>query len=249
MNKGRVLMISAILGIAVALLLLALLAVIFSPLISGWLVGLLLSLFLIASLYAFVVGFALIWLLSTPNAYYGPKRRAFVMPIRKQLLIVYGLIDMLLTKEASRLKLQRGLVVLNNQILDGLNLKVMASELTVLTPHCIQRSKCALKVTGADNNCTQCGLCGVGDLKRLAQEYQIHIAIATGGTLARQLLKRYQPKLVIAVACERDLVSGLRDASSIPVYGVYNERPNGPCVDTAFDVSLLEALIKKSIIY
>ena len=69
------------------------------------------------------------------------------------------------------------------------------------------------------------------------------IFIATGGTLARKIIVDSKPKAVIAVACERDLTSGVRDVNKIPVLGVFNSRPNGPCVDTDINIKEVEDAI------
>jgi hypothetical protein len=45
-----------------------------------------------------------------------------------------------------------------------------------------------------------------------------------------------RPRLVVAVACERDLTSGIRDAYPLPVIGVFNSRPEGPCFNTRIDL-------------
>ena len=46
--------------------------------------------------------------------------------------------------------------------------------------------------------------------------------------MARQMVKEIRPKAIIAVACERDLTSGIQDVFPLPVIGVLNERPFGP---------------------
>ena len=70
------------------------------------------------------------------------------------------------------------------------------------------------------------------------------MACATGGTLARQFVKTIMPKAIIAVACERDLTSGIQDVFPLPVIGVLNERPFGPCFNTRVDISKVEDTIK-----
>jgi hypothetical protein len=65
------------------------------------------------------------------------------------------------------------------------------------------------------------------------------IAIATGGTLARKIIVDTKPRCIIAVACQRDLVDGLMDVFPIPVYGILNIRPHGPCINTTLDVSII----------
>ncbi len=71
------------------------------------------------------------------------------------------------------------------------------------------------------------------------------MAVATGGTLARRVIEEKRPKAVIAVACERDLSSGIIDSFPLFVYGLPNMRPNGPCRDTFVDVGALNELIEK----
>jgi len=71
----------------------------------------------------------------------------------------------------------------------------------------------------------------------IVNQYGVNVVIATGGTLARKVIVDTKPKCIIAVACEKDLVDGLLDAYPIPVFGVLNERPNGPCMNTTVEVS------------
>jgi hypothetical protein len=60
---------------------------------------------------------------------------------------------------------------------------------------------------------------------------------AAGGTAARRIIRETHPRAIIAVACERDLMSGIRDvAPRIPVIGIPNSRPHGPCKDTTLDL-------------
>ena len=77
----------------------------------------------------------------------------------------------------------------------------------------------------------------------MKEKYDTKIFIATGGTLARKIIVDSKPKAVIAVACERDLTSGVRDVNKIPVLGVFNSRPNGPCVDTDINIKEVEDAI------
>lgn len=68
--------------------------------------------------------------------------------------------------------------------------------------------------------------------------------IATGGTLARKIIIENKPNFIIAVACQRDLVEGIQEVFPIPVYGVLNQRPEGPCVNTRVDVSKIEKALQ-----
>ncbi|MFQ9865781.1 MAG: DUF116 domain-containing protein [Bilophila wadsworthia] len=105
-------------------------------------------------------------------------------------------------------------------------------QLLVLLPHCIQSSRCTHRLTYHIDNCARCGACPLKDVLNLRDTYGVQVAIATGGTIARRIVVQARPKLIVAVACERDLSSGIQDTHPLPVFGVINERPNGPCLDT-----------------
>lgn len=120
-----------------------------------------------------------------------------------------------------------------------------SKEIAVLLPHCIQLYTCPHKITSNINNCKECGLCKIGEISRLNKEYGVKVKVATGGTLARMFIKEEKPKLVLAVACERDLVSGIFDAFPMPVYGVFNKIVNGPCINTDVAIETIENILKE----
>ena len=131
-------------------------------------------------------------------------------------------------------------VKLNNSYIYSNEYNFNSEDILILIPHCIQKNSCKLKVTNKIENCAKCGLCNVSDLVKLKEKTGMNVFIATGGTLARKIIIDNKPKAVIAVACERDLTSGIQDMKHIPVLGVFNKRPNGPCVDTLIDIHELK---------
>ena len=139
--------------------------------------------------------------------------------------------------------IRRVFVKLNNSYIYSNTYNFDIKDILILIPHCIQKNSCKLKVTNKIENCVQCGLCNVSDLVKLKEKTGINIVIATGGTLARKMIIENKPKAAIAVACERDLTSGIQDMSHIPVLGIFNKRPNGPCVDTFIDIHEVENAI------
>ncbi|BCR03356.1 hypothetical protein DESUT3_04250 [Desulfuromonas versatilis] len=128
--------------------------------------------------------------------------------------------------------LQQSFIALNNQLVRAKKLRVAPGEALILLPHCIQLFDCAIKITGDVQKCIRCNKCDISALADLASERGIDIAVATGGTLARKLIVEKRPRFILAVACERDLTSGIRDAYPLPVIGVLNHRPHGPCFNT-----------------
>lgn len=127
---------------------------------------------------------------------------------------------------------RRSFVKVNNEFVLANSNQVAPGNLLLLLPHCVQAAKCQRRLVFSLDNCADCGGCQIGWLRRLAKENGFHIAIATGGTVARKIVVDCRPQRIIAVACERDLTSGIQDAYPIPVLGILNRRPLGPCHDT-----------------
>ena len=143
----------------------------------------------------------------------------------------------------SKNDIRKVFVKLNNSYIYSNTYNFDPKDILILIPHCVQKHSCKLKVTNKIENCAKCGLCNVIDLVKLKEKTGINIVIATGGTLARKIIIENKPKAAIAVACERDLTSGIQDMSHIPVLGVFNKRPNGPCIDTFIDIHEVEKAI------
>lgn len=137
-------------------------------------------------------------------------------------------------------KIRSSYIAVNNYLVKSKHIILNGERVMILLPHCLQNNECPHKITVDINNCKQCGKCCVSDLVKLSQKYSAIIKVATGGTLARKLIKECRPSGVIAVACERDLSMGIQDSGSIPVFGVLNCRPNGPCFNTSVDIDKVE---------
>jgi hypothetical protein len=105
--------------------------------------------------------------------------------------------------------------------------RVRANEMLILIPRCLSRT----------------ALEGVMDI---AKRYDVATFVATRGAYARQAIRERRPRAVVAVACERDMVSGLHDvAGRLPVLGLTMQLPIGPCKDASLDLVRMEAFVKK----
>ncbi len=117
-------------------------------------------------------------------------------------------------------------------------------QVLILLPHCIQASACPLRLTYDVDLCKRCGNCPLAGLLALRDSYGVKLAVATGGTIARRIVVKERPRLILAVACERDLASGIQDTDPIFVYGVLNDRPHGPCMDTTVSLERMDAALQ-----
>jgi uncharacterized protein len=108
--------------------------------------------------------------------------------------------------------------------------RVNPSELLILIPRCLSRES-------------------LDGVLEIAKRYGVSAFVATRGQLARRVIRERRPKAVVAVACERDLVSGLHDvAGRVPVLGLPMTLPNGPCKDAALDLVRMDEFVRKYLV-
>ena len=143
----------------------------------------------------------------------------------------------------NRDEIRRALVAINNKLVLSIIPLVYKGKILLLLPHCIQYHECDIRLIHDLQNCKKCGKCRVRDIISLSNRYEMTVAVATGGTLARKIVQSHQPTLIIAVACERDLVSGIQDTHPLPVLGILNKRPSGPCFDTDINLELVDNIL------
>jgi hypothetical protein len=169
------------------------------------------------------------------NLFFNRKIRGVVIRFLFPLLVMVGK-----CVGIGKDEVRRAFIAINNQLVIGEARKVPPQKILILLPQCIQNHECGVRITGNVKNCKACGKCKIKNLVELSEKYDISISVATGGTLARKIVVDKKPEMIIGVACERDLTSGIQDTYPIPVYGILNKRPNGPCFDTDVDLDLVE---------
>lgn len=145
-------------------------------------------------------------------------------------------------------KIRQSFIAMNNSLVISQRMQITPDRVLVLLPHCIQLFDCEIKVTGDINKCVLCGRCDIKGLVSIGEKYGIDISVATGGTLARKVIVEKRPKLVLAVACERDLTSGIKDCYPLPVIGILNDRPFGPCFNTTVNVDKIDDALRQVLV-
>lgn len=140
-------------------------------------------------------------------------------------------------------KVKLSFIQVNNDLVISQGIKALPRDILLLIPHCLQKSSCEHRLTYDIYHCQRCGQCPISGLITLSEKFGIKLAIATGGTIARRIVVQNRPRVILAVACERDLVSGIQDTYPLPVYGILNERPCGPCLDTLVDLEQIESAL------
>jgi uncharacterized protein len=124
-------------------------------------------------------------------------------------------------------RISNSFLKVHNLVTAALRKPIANSQLLILLPRCLNREV-------------------MQRLRELKEKYQVDMFTAGGGDVAREMIRKKRPKTIIAIACERDLVSGIKDvAPYIPVFGFPNLRPEGPCKNTEVDLPKIEAAIRQ----
>ncbi len=215
--------------------------------VSRAMMGLLMSVLILSLAFLCVVSAASVLLVVTlykgKEILFLSRMRGVMVRVIYPITLFFGAIFRI-----PREKIQESFVEVNNQLVRSRRIKVKHDRLLLLMPHCIQYNECRMRVTGNIRNCERCGRCRIPDLIDLGEQYGVEIFVATGGTLARRLIQEKRPQAVVAVACKRDLTSGIVDSYPLPVLGILNERPFGPCVNTVFDLQKVKEAIRHFVV-
>ena len=147
-------------------------------------------------------------------------------------IIVLGMNKSWLAEAYSRISLRRVTKALPEQIL-------------LLLPRCLQNSDCSEKVSRSIHECKYCGKCDLGAIADLQKKYGFLTLIASGGRQAVAAARAPNIKVIIAVACPKELMLGILGVFPKPVVGVYNQQSNGPCINTRVCAGLLEETLQK----
>lgn len=123
-------------------------------------------------------------------------------------------------------------VNLNNLAVRARRKRCAPGELLLLVPHCMQRSDCKQRITHDLGECQRCGKCQISDIIGLGEEFGVRCIVVSGGRLALAEVQKDEIRGVVAVACEKELRTGILAALPKAVFGVVNLRPHGPCKDT-----------------
>ena len=135
------------------------------------------------------------------------------------------------------------LIRLNNWITRKRGGRVNRDQILLLLPHCLQNSSCQHNIMNDLNNCRRCGKCDIAELLKLRDKYGIRCAVVGGGRQALACVKDKGIKAVVAVACAKELLDGIRASLPKRVLAVCNTRPHGPCKDTSVNPALVESAI------
>jgi hypothetical protein len=122
----------------------------------------------------------------------------------------------------SRDRVGNSFIKVHNLMVKSHARELRADTLLILLPRCLEKEARRQVVERANGRAVQ-------------------IVTAAGGEEARRAISQFKPSLILAIACERDLISGIKDvAEKIPVLAIPNKRPEGPCKNTHLQLDDLD---------
>jgi hypothetical protein len=112
---------------------------------------------------------------------------------------------------------------------------VSPAHVLLLLPRCLHKDSCSQNVTRNLDECRRCGQCSLAELSRLRADLGVVACVVGGGRQAVEYVRGKGIRAVVAVACEKELVHGIRAAFPKPVLAIENSTPEGPCRNTLVD--------------
>jgi hypothetical protein len=140
--------------------------------------------------------------------------------------------------------MRKTLIKANNYFVRRRRLRAAPGEVLLLLPHCLQRKACRQNVMNDLDECRRCGKCNIADLLDLRDELGVSCRLVGGGREALAAVRDASVKVVVAVACEKELTDGLRAAFPKAILAIPNVRPCGFCRDTRVDVAAVREAIQ-----
>ncbi|MFM5882455.1 hypothetical protein SAMN05216439_0967 [Methanobrevibacter gottschalkii] len=135
---------------------------------------------------------------------------------------------------------------LDEYLIDDISIKVrdelnkekfrsIPSEKTLIfLPHCLRHKNCPATLQKEGLNCTECGLCSIGVVKKKAEPMGYKMYIVPGSSFVKKIVKENKFKAVLGVACHEDLNQMMMLLSDFCPQGVLLEKTG--CFETKVNI-------------
>jgi len=112
---------------------------------------------------------------------------------------------------------------------------VPVAERAVFVPHCLRSNACPAHLHDEGLKCRECGLCKVGEGKRLLELLGYRIFIIPGSSFIKRMIKRYHPKAIIGIGCILEVKEGIEMSSQADIIAMGVVNLSDGCVETSAD--------------
>ena len=112
--------------------------------------------------------------------------------------------------------------------------KIPADKTLIFLPHCLRHKDCPATLQKEGLNCTECGLCSIGVIKKKAEPMGYKLYIVPGSSFVKKIVMENKFQSVLGVACHEDLNQMMMLLSDFYPQGVLLEKTG--CYETKVNV-------------
>ena len=112
--------------------------------------------------------------------------------------------------------------------------EIPADKTLIFLPHCLRHRDCPATLQKEGLNCTECGLCSIGVIKKKAEPLGYKLYIVPGSSFVKKIVMENKFQAVIGVACHEDLNQMMMLLSDFCPQGVLLEKTG--CFETKVNV-------------
>ena len=155
-----------------------------------------------------IIVFAVLFISVLILGYFIARKNQIKFP--RFILFVVDLLYSPFKTIASLLKLDEHLIDnIAIRVMDDVNKekfkKIPAEKTLIFLPHCLRHRDCPATLQKEGLNCTECGLCSIGVIKKKAEPLGYKIYIVPGSSFVKKIVMENKFQSVIGVACHEDL--------------------------------------------
>ena len=111
---------------------------------------------------------------------------------------------------------------------------IPADKTLIFLPHCLRHKDCPATLQKEGLNCTECGLCSIGVIKKKAEPMGYKLYIVPGSSFVKKIVMENKFQTVLGVACHEDLNQMMMLLSDFYPQGVLLEKTG--CFETKVNV-------------
>ena len=112
--------------------------------------------------------------------------------------------------------------------------KIPSDKTLIFLPHCLRHKDCPATLQKEGLNCTECGLCSIGVIKKKAEPMGYKLYIVPGSSFVKKIVMENKFQSVLGVACHEDLNQMMMLLSDFYPQGVLLEKTG--CFETKVNV-------------
>ncbi|WP_459537446.1 DUF116 domain-containing protein [Methanobrevibacter sp.] len=112
--------------------------------------------------------------------------------------------------------------------------EIPAEKTLIFLPHCLRHKDCPATLQKEGLNCTECGLCSIGVIKKKAEPLGYKLYIVPGSSFVKKIVMENKFEAVVGVACHEDLNQMMMLLSDFYPQGVLLEKTG--CFETRVNV-------------